>query len=133
VKLLLDANLSPTTAQLLGEAEIESEHVFAVGMANASDEEILAYAKARELVVVTADSDFPRLVALERASGPSVIHLRAVDQLRPPAMAALLLDNLPAIEQVLAAGALVSLSPVAIRVRRLPLEADEASPPTRTE
>ena len=71
--------------------------------------------------MVTADSDFGMLLALRRTENPSVIHLRAIADLVPDVHAALLIENLGAIEDALMAGAIVSLSPSHLRVRDLPI------------
>lgn len=121
MRLLLDANLSPVMVGPLADAGHEVEHVAAIGLASASDAEIFDRAAAEGFVVVTADADFPALLALRRAAVPSVVHLRHVAQLRPAAHAALLLANLPTIEADLERGAIVSLSPTRLAVRALPL------------
>jgi predicted nuclease of predicted toxin-antitoxin system len=74
---------------------------------------------AEQLVVVTADSDFASMLALSGASRPSVVQLRGVAEL-PPATHLRLLDNLRAVTEDLDQGAVVSLSPVRLAVRRLP-------------
>jgi predicted nuclease of predicted toxin-antitoxin system len=71
--------------------------------------------------VVTADSDFAMLLATRRAETPSVVLLRDVADRLPAAHAQLLIDNLAAVEDVLAGGAIVSLSPTRLRVRELPI------------
>ncbi|MFN0027201.1 MAG: DUF5615 family PIN-like protein [Acidimicrobiales bacterium] len=109
MKLLLDANLSPRLAPLLIAAGFDTVHVRALGLLTASDEEIFDRAAADGRVVVTADSDFPRLLALRRAVSPSVVHLRAVAELAPEAHAALLVLNLPTVADDLERGAIVSL------------------------
>jgi len=45
-------------------------------MWKAADDEILAWALERACVVVTMDADFHSILAVSRASGPSVIRLR---------------------------------------------------------
>ncbi len=48
----------------------------AIGLFSASDEKILERAKEEGRVVVTADLDYPRLLALHGSSGPGVILFR---------------------------------------------------------
>ena len=50
----------------------------------AKDEEIFEWAHLHDAVIVTADSDFAMLLAIRRASKPSVVHIRDVAD-RPPA------------------------------------------------
>lgn len=45
-------------------------------MSKAADEEVLAYALREHATVVTLDADFHAILAVSRASGPSVIRLR---------------------------------------------------------
>jgi predicted nuclease of predicted toxin-antitoxin system len=71
--------------------------------------------------VVTADSDFTALLAARQTPTPSVILLRHVAELRPREQVELLIANLPAILDDLAGGAVVSLSPRRLAVRRLPI------------
>ncbi|MGI8537566.1 MAG: DUF5615 family PIN-like protein [Mycobacteriales bacterium] len=53
------------------------------------------YAVAEDLVLITADSDFPMMLALRGAGRPSVVLLRHVTHLPGNIQAALLLANLP--------------------------------------
>jgi predicted nuclease of predicted toxin-antitoxin system len=70
---------------------------------------------------LTADSDFGMLLAMLRATSPSVVHLRHVSELPPDAHVELLVANLPRIEDDLGRGAIASLSPSRLAVRDLPL------------
>lgn len=70
---------------------------------------------------MTADSDFGMLLALRRATSPSVINLRHVSELPPDDHVELLLANVEAITDALDAGAIVSLSPTRLAIRDLPL------------
>lgn len=72
-------------------------------------------------MIVTADSDFAAMLALASADRPSVIQLRGVAELPPATHLQLLIDNLPAVAQDLDSGAVVSLSPTRLAVRRLPI------------
>lgn len=121
MKLLLDANLSPALVGLLTGAGHETIHVADVGLLTASDAAIFDYAVTEGWVVVTADSDFPMMLALRRAGSPSVVLLRHATHLRPGAQAALLVANLPTVSRDLESGAVVSLSPTRLAVRDLPI------------
>lgn len=59
--------------------------------------------------------------ALRRSATPSVILLRAVAELSPDDHAALLVANVSNVVEELEQGAIVSLSPNRLRVRRLPM------------
>jgi predicted nuclease of predicted toxin-antitoxin system len=58
VRLLFDANLSPTLVAHLRSHFPGSRHVRDVGLATGSDVEIWAFAKAANDVLVSKDSDF---------------------------------------------------------------------------
>ena len=121
MNLLVDANLSPAVAAELRDAGHDAVHVIDVGLATALDTEIVDYADANDLVIVTVDTDFPMNVALRRVTSPSVVLLRGVNELAPDQHAALLIANLPAVADDLKRGAIVSLGPDHLRVRSLPL------------
>jgi len=57
----------------------DAAHAADVGMSRAPDAEIMAHADAQQRTVVTADLDYPRLLALTRADRPSVILFRGGD------------------------------------------------------
>lgn len=69
MRLLFDANLSPKLVAHLGELFPASLHVFDTGLAGfISDSAIWEYARAHDLVIVTADIDFLKLS--ERLGAP---------------------------------------------------------------
>ena len=121
MKLLLDANLSPTLVDVLTGAGYHVVHVRSLGLLDATDSEIFDRAALDGFVVVTADSDFPMLLALRRASSPSVVLLRGVADLGPIEHAALLIANLPNVLADLDRGVIVSLSPSRVAIRELPV------------
>lgn len=83
MRLLLDANLSPRLATPLSAAGYDVIHVGELDLLAAPDSVIFDRAVADGYVVVTADTDFSMLLALRRASAPSVILLRRVSELSP--------------------------------------------------
>src|SRR5690625_4984614 len=121
MRLLLGANLSPALAEPLTAAEYEIAHVADIGLLHASDEAIFEQAIEQDYVVVTADSDFPMMLAARGACKPSVVLLRHVTELPRDEHSALLLANLPTVAAALDRGAIVSLSPTRLAVRELPI------------
>ena len=111
MRLLLDANLSPRLAVALTAAGYDVTHVADLDMLAAPDSAIFDRAVDDGYVIVTADTDFSMLLALRRASSPSVILLRRVSELSPDEHGRLLLANLPAILDDLTRGVVVSLKP----------------------
>lgn len=122
MRLLLDANLSPRIRGRLARFGHDAVHVADVGLLNATDAVILDWCERDGRVVVTADTDFPMLVALRGATSPSIILLRGVAELSPGEHAELLVANLPSVAGDLGHGAIVTITPTRVRVRDLPVE-----------
>jgi len=120
MKLLLDQGLPRSTPLFLAEAGVTAEHVGGIGMATATDAEILSAALDRDAIVVSLDSDFHALLAMSGASGPSVVRIR-IEGLKGQAITGLLLQVLSAITHELEAGAVASVTRQRIRVRALPI------------
>ncbi|MGH9243626.1 MAG: DUF5615 family PIN-like protein [Acidimicrobiales bacterium] len=121
MKLLIDANLAPRVADGLQAAGFDAIHVVDLDLVAATDDEIFDRADMDGFTVVTADSDFGMLLALRRATSPSVVHLRHVSELGPADHTALLTANLPQLTEDLQRGAIASLSPTRLAVRDLPI------------
>jgi predicted nuclease of predicted toxin-antitoxin system len=76
VKFLVDMPLSPAVAQWLLSNGHDAVHASTIGLASASDVEIISRATQDGRIIVTADLDYPRLLALGDASGPALILFR---------------------------------------------------------
>jgi predicted nuclease of predicted toxin-antitoxin system len=76
VKFLIDMPLSPALAQWLAARGYDAVHAAALGLDRATDPEIMACATRDVRTVITADLDYPRLLALAGAAGPSLILFR---------------------------------------------------------
>jgi predicted nuclease of predicted toxin-antitoxin system len=122
MRLLLDHNLSPKLVPLLAEAGHDVIHVRDHGMAAAADRDVLSVAVQADRVLISADTDFGTLLASTHAAEPSFVLVRRVVGRRVPDLAALIIDNLPAVEADLAAGAVVVFGETTIRIRRLPIQ-----------
>jgi predicted nuclease of predicted toxin-antitoxin system len=119
MNLLLDQGLPRSARDLLRQLGHEVTHVGDLGMARASDEEILALAKDSNAIVVTLDADFHALLVHDSAPGPSVIRLR-VQGLGASRLSSLIHEVLVSCADELSKGAAVSASENYIRVHRLP-------------
>jgi predicted nuclease of predicted toxin-antitoxin system len=100
----VDNALSPLIAQRLREAGHDAVHVRDYGLQAEGDEQILARAERENRILVSADTDFGALLALRGKSRPSLILFRQAHDRRPDRQAALLLVNLPGIEEPLQSG-----------------------------
>lgn len=121
--LLLDQGLPRGLVTLLSNAGIEAEHVGELGMASSKDREILKYSKNKKRTIVTLDSDFHSLLALNADSLPSVIRIR-IEGLKAE-------NYLPLIQMVIAqcdddlkSGCVISVQETQIRLRHLPIGKD---------
>lgn len=121
MRLLLDNNLPPRLATLLQDAGHDTEHVRNHGMQAAADEDVLALARQQRRTLISADTDFGTLLARTGADAPSIILLRRATPRRAEQLAALLLANIDQVTDDLVAGAVVVVTDVDLRVRRLPI------------
>jgi predicted nuclease of predicted toxin-antitoxin system len=121
MRFLIDNALSPSLAAALLQAGHDAIHVRDLGLQAAADDTIMALAAREERIVVSADTDFGTLLALYQSRLPSLILFRKGSPRIPAQQSALLLANLPAVEEELQRGAIVIFHSDRIRVRRLPL------------
>jgi predicted nuclease of predicted toxin-antitoxin system len=76
MKVLLDMPVSATLISVLEAHGHKGVHASQLGLAHASDTELLTIARESEQIIVTADLDFPRLLSLSSASEPGIIVFR---------------------------------------------------------
>lgn len=117
---MLDQGLPRGAAILLGQEAHDAVHVADVGLAAADDDLILERARAEGRVIVTLDADFHALMAVSGAAQPSVIRIR-IEGLRSEQLATLLGGILRSFEAELHSGALLTVRPARVRIRKLPL------------
>jgi predicted nuclease of predicted toxin-antitoxin system len=118
MKLLLDQGLPRSAARLL--RIDDTAHVGEIGLSTATDNEILHRGRKDDPVIVTLDADFHSLLAFSRATSPSLIRLR-IEGLNGQKAAILIKEVVFHSEEDLSNGALVTVQPGRIRIRRLPL------------
>jgi predicted nuclease of predicted toxin-antitoxin system len=76
MKFLLDMPVSSLLLKVLHAYGHEGVHAHQIGKDRAPDSELLDIARGEGRVIITADLDFPRLMALSLAEGPGIILFR---------------------------------------------------------
>jgi predicted nuclease of predicted toxin-antitoxin system len=76
LKFFVDMPVTPQAVAHLEAKGHNAIHASAVGFAEKADTEILERARAEDRIVITADLDYPRLLALLKLDRPGVILFR---------------------------------------------------------
>ena len=121
MRFLIDNNLSPRLAESLRLLGHEAVHISDFDLAAAADSVVVSQAVDLEAILITADSDFPEMLALSGATGPSVIYLTGTYPTDSEPLAILIHNQLSSIEELLFAGAVIALDSVRMRVRPVPI------------
>ena len=79
MRFIVDMPLSPALASWLNGEGHDAVHAASLGLHRATDGEIITRAIEESRTIITADLDYPRLLALARAEGPSLILFRGGD------------------------------------------------------
>ena len=108
MKILVDMNLSPLWVQALEEHGFTAIHWSSVADGRAPDSEVMKWAHENKHVVFTNDLDFGAILANTRATGPSVIQVRAQD-VSPEHLSELVARALRQHQDALQQGALISI------------------------
>ena len=120
MRILVDMNLSPSWVPVLESHGFSAVHWSSVGDGRAPDHVILRWALDNGCVVFTNDLDFGAILAIGRASAPSVVQVRTQD-VTPERLTTLLVRALRQHEEILQHGALVTIDEARLRSRILPL------------
>lgn len=124
MKFLIDNALSPKIADGLRRLGHDAVHVLDIGFQTASDRAILSLALEQGRVVISIDTDFGALLAASSDRKPSVVLIRRKGGRTSERQLGLLRSNLPALESILSAGAIVVIEDGRIRIRPLPIGSD---------
>ncbi len=120
MRFLADMGVSLFTVSWLREAGHDAVHLREEGLQRLPDAEILLKARQEERIILTMDLDFGTLLAINQEPFPSVILFRLTNQ-RSRVVNERLAVILPQCAAALEAGALISVSDEAFRVRNLPI------------
>ncbi|MBW2249323.1 MAG: DUF5615 family PIN-like protein [Deltaproteobacteria bacterium] len=120
MRLLLDQGLPRSSAEILRNKGWNIQHTGEIGMSRATDRQILEYARDEQRIVITLDSDFHAILAVENLDSPSVVRIRQ-EGLRGPELAELVEKIWSKIGKHLENGAMATITEKAIRIRKIPL------------
>ena len=119
MKIVIDMNLSPQWADFLRVDGHECIHWSEIGPPNATDREILLWARDNGFVVFTHDLDFGTIIAATSADSPSVLQLRT-QNISPKHIGPFEISALKQFQEPLKQGALISINEKQSRARVLP-------------
>ena len=120
MKLLLDQGLPRSSAEILRNKGWDIQHTGEIGMSRATDRQILEYARDEQRIVITLDSDFHAILAVENLDSPSVVRIRQ-EGLRGPELVELVEKISLRIGQQLENGAMATITEKTMRIRKIPL------------
>jgi predicted nuclease of predicted toxin-antitoxin system len=120
LRFIADMNLSPLTVNTLRGDGWNIVRVSDFLPVDATDDEILAWTRSQNSVLVTQDLDFSMLLALEGFSQPSLITLR-LSNTDPGVVTARLKSIIALVEPALREGSAITVDDINVRIRRLPI------------
>jgi len=123
MNFLLNMNVNRDMAAPLKKRGHVCRHTGDIGMARATDAEIVAEARRTGEVIITHDLDYGHLLAFSGERAPSVIMIRTRD-LRTDEIILRIDSVWKEIESHILGGAIISLSDKNLRIRALPIEAE---------
>ena len=119
-RLLLDQGLPHSTLKYLDIPSWDVQHVSDIGLSRATDRDILHAARNDSRTIVTLDTDFHTILALDSAASPSVIRIRR-EGLKGRELAELLFAVWPKIEKDILQGAMITVTESSVRIHKLPV------------
>ena len=120
MRFFVDMPISPLLAEWLKEEGHDAIHASHVNLGQALDEEIIAQAKEDNRIIVTADLDYSRILALAGSSEPGITLFRGGNY-NDKEMLGLLKRVLATIPAIQMPNSIVVVDKKSIRRRRLPI------------
>jgi predicted nuclease of predicted toxin-antitoxin system len=117
-RFLVDEDMPRSTSVVLREAGHEVEDVRDAGLRGCTDEEVIAYARARGAVLITADKGFANILRFPPGTHAGILVLRMPNELSVPELNRRLLQVLMRMEGEDLRGLLIIVEPHRIRIRR---------------
>lgn len=124
MRFLLNMNLPRELGKRLKAEGHVCRHVADIGMAQASDLEIVEEARENEEIIVTHDLDYGHLLAFSGEPAPSVIIFR-LRNTHSDNLFFRMMGAWAEIEKPLIKGAIVALEDASLRIRKLPITRKE--------
>ena len=122
-RFFLDQAISPKLGEWLRAGGHDAVHVREIGLSRAADVELVALAVQERRVIVTADLDFSRILALSRSHEPGLVLFRS-GSLTDADMQSLMERVLERVPEPELHRSVVVLDRRALRIARLPLKVD---------
>lgn len=123
MRILIDMNLSPKWQSVLNSPGWEIKHWSKLGPHDATDQQLMVWARENHYVLLTQDLDFPQLLFATRAGSPSVVLLRLENELDTVQQARVKQAIVQSADR-LEKGCLMVIDSLHVRVRSLPIQAD---------
>jgi len=120
LRFLADMNISPSTVSELKDKGWDISRVSDVLSGSAKDQDILSFARDRNLILITQDLDFSAHLAVSGHTRPSVITLR-LEAPHPHLVTLRLLEVVAALGSELEEGVVASVDESSVRYRTLPI------------
>jgi predicted nuclease of predicted toxin-antitoxin system len=119
MKFVVDMNLTPQWVDQLESFGYDALHWSSVGRHDAEDDDIIAWARQHDCVVLTGDLDFGAILAMSGSLKPSVVQLRSGTTL-PARIGSAVMNAIQQSQADLVAGALLTVEAGRSRLRVLP-------------
>jgi predicted nuclease of predicted toxin-antitoxin system len=120
MRFLIDMSLSPLLTEWLQGEGHEVVHAAHIGLGQSPDKEIIARARKESRIIVTADLDYTRLLALAGSSSPGIILFRGGNY-SDKEMVALIKRALMTVSSDQMLDSIVVIDKKSVRRRRLPI------------